>query len=182
MWDGGALLFSGGIRPASFCLMSLSQLAYTTVHNYQVGERGVQLSGGQKQRLAIARALLLNPRLLLLDEATSALDTKAEASVQQALSQASKGRTTLVIAHRMATVRECDNIVVVGPGGVVVEQGTHEELMRPPAERQRAVGLSSSSDSCPPSFVNGENGGVDNGAGAAKALTYRDLVSMQQVK
>jgi len=93
-----------------------------------VGERGVQLSGGQRQRIAIARAILLDPRVLVLDEATSNLDAESEALVQEALARLMKGRTTLVIAHRLSTVREADRIVVLA-GGRVAETGTHEALM-----------------------------------------------------
>ncbi|KKO50964.1 ABC transporter ATP-binding protein [Paenibacillus sp. DMB20] len=92
-----------------------------------IGERGVKLSGGQKQRLSIARMFLKNPSILILDEATSALDTETEAAIQQSLSELSKGRTTIVIAHRLATIRNADRIVVVDQG--IAEQGNHEELL-----------------------------------------------------
>jgi subfamily B ATP-binding cassette protein MsbA len=93
-----------------------------------IGEAGMKLSGGQRQRLAIARALFKDPPILILDEATSALDPEAERLVQRALDNLMRGRTTLVIAHRMSTVRRADTIVVLDRGGVV-EQGRHEELM-----------------------------------------------------
>ncbi|KAB2971179.1 ABC transporter ATP-binding protein [Streptomyces sp. SS1-1] len=93
-----------------------------------VGERGARLSGGQKQRLAIARALIRDPRVLVLDEATSALDTRSEALVQEALARLLRGRTTFVVAHRLSTVRGADRIVVMGDGRVQ-ETGTHEELL-----------------------------------------------------
>ncbi|GLS39889.1 multidrug ABC transporter ATP-binding protein [Mesorhizobium tianshanense] len=94
-----------------------------------IGERGVKLSGGQKQRLAIARMFLKNPPILILDEATSALDTETEREIQKALSELADGRTTLVIAHRLATIRGADRIVVVSDRGIV-EQGSHSELIR----------------------------------------------------
>jgi ABC-type multidrug transport system fused ATPase/permease subunit len=93
----------------------------------RVGERGIQLSGGQKQRVAIARALLKNPKLLILDEATSNLDSESEFLVQDALKKLMKGRTTIVIAHRLATIREADSIFVLS-GGRIAQVGRHEDL------------------------------------------------------
>ncbi len=94
-----------------------------------VGERGVKLSGGQKQRISIARAFLKNPPILILDEATSALDNVTEMQIQDALAELSQGRTTLVVAHRLSTVKNADEIMVVTADGIA-EQGTHEQLMQ----------------------------------------------------
>jgi ATP-binding cassette subfamily B protein len=93
-----------------------------------VGERGVNLSGGQRQRVAIARAVLLNPRILILDEATSALDAESEALVQEALERIMRDRTVFIIAHRLATVRRADRILVIEKGQII-ESGTHSELL-----------------------------------------------------
>ena len=104
-------------------VMSLPD-GYDTV----IGERGVRLSGGQKQRLSIARVFLKNPPLLILDEATSALDNTTEILIQQALDELCRGRTTLIVAHRLSTIKSADEIAVVSDGAIV-EQGTHEQLM-----------------------------------------------------
>ena len=97
-------------------------------YSTQLEERGTNYSGGQLQRIAIARAVLGNPSVLLLDEATSSLDAEAESAVQLALSQAMKNRTVLVIAHRLSTVQEADQIIVLDKG-CISEKGTHDELM-----------------------------------------------------
>ena len=103
-------------------------LAMPDGYDSYIGERGVMLSGGQKQRLAIARVFLKNPKVLILDEATSALDTVTEQSIQRSLDELSQGRTTIIIAHRLSTVRSADRIAVV-EGERIAELGSHRELM-----------------------------------------------------
>jgi ATP-binding cassette subfamily B protein len=94
-----------------------------------IGERGVKLSGGQKQRLSIARVFLKNPPILILDEATSALDNSTEILIQQSLDELCKGRTTIVVAHRLSTIKNANTIAVV-EDGKIIERGTHEELLK----------------------------------------------------
>ena len=101
-----------------------------------VGERGALLSGGQKQRISIARIFLKNPPILILDEATSALDSITEQQIQRSFAELSKGRTTLMIAHRLATIRDADRIVLMD-GGRIKEEGTHAELMALGGEYRR---------------------------------------------
>ena len=98
-------------------------------YDTEIGERGIRLSGGQKQRVSIARVFLKNPSILILDEATSALDNTTEVLIQQSLDELCKGRTTLVVAHRLSTIRNADHIAVV-TGGRITESGTHDELMK----------------------------------------------------
>jgi len=107
-------------------------------YSTELGERGVLLSGGQKQRIAIARAILSDPRVLILDEATSALDAESEFLVQQALATLMSGRTTLIIAHRLTTIKGADTICVLDQGSIV-EKGSHEELIKKPDGQYRAL-------------------------------------------
>ncbi|RKL09156.1 hypothetical protein BFJ68_g9099 [Fusarium oxysporum] len=115
-------------RVIEACKMSNAHEFISQLPETQVGERAGLLSGGQKQRIAIARAIISDPRILLLDEATSALDPTSEGLVQKALDQASVGRTTIVIAHKLATIKNADNIVVMSKGEVC-ESGTHSQLL-----------------------------------------------------
>jgi ATP-binding cassette subfamily B protein len=94
-----------------------------------VGERGVKLSGGQKQRISIARVFLKNPPILILDEATSALDNATELLIQNSLEELSKGRTTVVVAHRLSTIKNADEIIVITDQGIL-ERGRHEDLIQ----------------------------------------------------
>jgi ABC-type multidrug transport system fused ATPase/permease subunit len=104
----------------------------------KVGERGIKLSGGQRQRVGIARALIKNPSILIFDEATSSLDTENEARIRESIQEASVGKTTLIIAHRLATVRDADKIFVLD-GGNIVGEGTHDELLASNEYYQRLV-------------------------------------------
>jgi ATP-binding cassette subfamily B protein len=103
-------------------------LSFPEGYDTITGERGYRLSGGEKQRLAIARVLLMNPRILILDEATSALDSETERLVQEAIERATQNRTTLAIAHRLSTIRSADVIFAIDDGRLI-ESGTHEELL-----------------------------------------------------
>ncbi len=122
-WDCPAVERAARVANAHEFISALPQGYHTLV-----GERGVNLSGGQRQRLAIARAVLLDPKILILDEATSALDSESEVLVQEALERLMQGRTVLIIAHRLSTVRRADRIVVLEQGQIR-EMGTHEELL-----------------------------------------------------
>lgn len=141
-----AYLFNGSIRENLMCAADklteadmVSACRAANIHDFiaslpdgydtEVGNRGLKLSGGEKQRISLARVILKDPKILVLDEATSALDSISEAAIQSALEQLMKGRTSLVIAHRLSTVLAADQILVVN-GGVIAEQGTHAELVK----------------------------------------------------
>ncbi|MFQ5421995.1 MAG: ABC transporter ATP-binding protein, partial [Anaerolineae bacterium] len=109
-------------------------------YDTQIGERGVRLSGGQKQRLSLARAILIDPSILILDEATSAVDTRTEHEIQQALEQVMQGRTSVIIAQRLSTIKHADRIVVL-KDGVVAEEGAHEDLLALNGEYARIYDL-----------------------------------------
>jgi ATP-binding cassette subfamily B protein len=112
-------------------LAHIHEFVMTLPNGYQtmVGERGLKLSGGEKQRVSIARTILKGPPILILDEATSALDSRTEQDIQKALKQVSRNRTTIVIAHRLSTVVEADEIIVL-EGGRIAERGKHEALLK----------------------------------------------------
>ena len=103
-------------------------LSFQDGYQTKVGERGLRLSGGEKQRIAVARTILKNPQIFLLDEATSALDNQTEKSIQESLSKICANRTTLVVAHRLSTIVDADQILVV-KGGLIVQRGTHTSLL-----------------------------------------------------
>ena len=109
-------------------------------YNTIVGEKGYSLSGGERQRIAIARAVIHNPRILILDEATAAMDTETERKIQAALTELVKGKTTIMIAHRLSTLRDADKLIVI-EGGKMVESGTHEELMKAEGTYHRLYSL-----------------------------------------
>jgi subfamily B ATP-binding cassette protein MsbA len=121
--DEAAIIAAAKAANAHDFIMALPK-GYDT----EVGERGVKLSGGQRQRVAIARAILKDPRILLLDEATSALDNESERLVQEALDRLMQGRTTLIVAHRLSTIKIAHRIIVL-ENGKIVEMGTHDQLM-----------------------------------------------------
>lgn len=125
------------IKPSAM-RSQIHEFVMSKAKNYRekVGERGLKLSGGEKQRVAIARALLKNTPIMCFDEATSALDTATEREIQRSIEEVSRGSTSLMIAHRLSTVRNCDMIIVL-KHGQIVEQGTHDNLLNIPDGQYR---------------------------------------------
>lgn len=160
------------IKANAHNFISAFQEGYKTM----VGERGIRLSGGQKQRVAIARALIVNPAILLLDEATSALDAESEHLVQEAVDRAMKGRTVVVIAHRLSTVRDATKVVVIDNGSIA-ESGTHDELIKSDGVYKRLVARQLLGGPRAAGLTDGDagNGGADgggssNGGAAGRAV------------
>ena len=118
----------GSSKPPASPTPPNSSTGFPIGYNTLIGERGVRLSGGQRQRLAIARAILADPKVFILDEATSNLDSESERLIQQSLDQLLRGRTSFVIAHRLSTIRHADRILVLDDGAIA-QAGSHDELM-----------------------------------------------------